>query len=76
VQREGRGHEQEPRAGQGVQAVEFREAQVIADGQAGDDALDVGGHDAVTAAHAGGLPVARLPGEADVEQVQLVVAGC
>jgi hypothetical protein len=74
VPREGGRHQQQLRAGQGVQAVQLGEAEVVADRQAGEDAVDFRDHHLVATADRCRFAVAGLPGEADVEQVQLVVA--
>ena len=71
---EGRRNRQERAAGLGERAVERREAQVVADGQAEPAPRQVGGDGDLARPVVARLAIALAVGEIDVEHVDLVVA--
>ena len=71
---EGRGNGDELRACQRERAVELREAEVVADGEAEPAEGKVDDHRLAARPARGGLAVALASGEIDVEHMQLVVA--
>ena len=72
---EGGGHGQDLGAGLGEVAVEVREAQVVADGEAEHDLARLGQHRLLAGPEGGGFAVALAAVERHVEHVDLVVAG-